>query len=352
MKSKIIFISMLSMSFQYFSSQVGINTTSPQSTLSVVNPNGGSSTDVLSVGNSNCGAPCLQVDNRSIVLYNRNGTNHRFGGIHFVPSGVSTGITGASIEGIDRDQTNGYAGLQFNTRNSTDYGTRLTIKSSGDVGIGTANPAAKLDIAGNIKIADGTQGKDKVLTSDANGLAQWKNPMFASGVDSFSTPYLYSGGGDDFFWAADAGWINNVQTPLKLNELSDPNNVYDPATGIMTVLTEGVYYIKSLIRLVNQPGATPFNGSSGIFQGYIDLKPNGASSFVTIASDSKIVTAGIYINGGIVSYDATPETMVHLNVGDQIRLSFRTYGTWHINSDTINKIHITRKISELFVYKL
>ncbi len=31
-----------------------------------------------------------------------------------------------------------------------------------------------MDVTGSIKIVDGTQGSDKVLTSDANGLASWK----------------------------------------------------------------------------------------------------------------------------------------------------------------------------------
>ena len=42
-----------------------------------------------------------------------------------------------------------------------------------NVGIGVLVPAAKLDIAGNIKITDGSQGSGKVLTSDGNGLANW-----------------------------------------------------------------------------------------------------------------------------------------------------------------------------------
>lgn len=44
----------------------------------------------------------------------------------------------------------------------------------GNVGIGTASPSAKLDINGNIRIADGTQGDGKILTSDANGVASWR----------------------------------------------------------------------------------------------------------------------------------------------------------------------------------
>jgi len=47
-------------------------------------------------------------------------------------------------------------------------------KISGNIGIGTSVPGAKLDVEGNVKIADGTQGAGKVLTSDATGLASWQ----------------------------------------------------------------------------------------------------------------------------------------------------------------------------------
>ena len=46
--------------------------------------------------------------------------------------------------------------------------------SNGNVGINTANPLAKLDVMGSFRLADGTQGLGKVLTSDANGFANWQ----------------------------------------------------------------------------------------------------------------------------------------------------------------------------------
>ncbi|MEO7046964.1 MAG: FG-GAP repeat protein [Ferruginibacter sp.] len=49
-----------------------------------------------------------------------------------------------------------------------------------NVGIGTTTPAAKLDIIGNIKITDGTQGTGKVLTSDVTGTATWQATTAAS----------------------------------------------------------------------------------------------------------------------------------------------------------------------------
>ncbi|PWJ52745.1 hypothetical protein CLV98_1323 [Dyadobacter jejuensis] len=56
-------------------------------------------------------------------------------------------------------------------------GSKVVIEQSeGKVGIGTSSLDAKLNVAGDIKIVDGTQGTGKVLTSDANGIASWRTP--------------------------------------------------------------------------------------------------------------------------------------------------------------------------------
>ena len=46
--------------------------------------------------------------------------------------------------------------------------------NTGNVGIGTSTPGAKLEVAGQIKITGGSPGAGKVLVSDANGLASWQ----------------------------------------------------------------------------------------------------------------------------------------------------------------------------------
>ncbi|MBL7943810.1 MAG: hypothetical protein JNM00_13640, partial [Flavobacteriales bacterium] len=67
---------------------------------------------------------------------------------------------------------------------ANDSWAALTVAPSSNVGIGTTIPEAKLDIAGNLKITDGTQGDGKVLTSDANGFASWQT---FSGASQWST---------------------------------------------------------------------------------------------------------------------------------------------------------------------
>jgi hypothetical protein len=59
------------------------------------------------------------------------------------------------------------------TGNVTMPGTGIW-NASGNVGIGVASPAAKLDVAGTVKIADGTQALSRVFTSDADGLGSWQ----------------------------------------------------------------------------------------------------------------------------------------------------------------------------------
>lgn len=70
----------------------------------------------------------------------------------------------------------GYSNIQSIKYSGYDFGDLILNKDGGNIGIGTASPSAKLEVAGNVKIADGTQGSGKVLTSDANGMATWQAP--------------------------------------------------------------------------------------------------------------------------------------------------------------------------------
>lgn len=71
---------------------------------------------------------------------------------------------------------------------------RLTIlKSNGNVGIGTTSPGAKLEVAGQVKIAGGSPGSGKVLTSDATGLASWQAPQPVTWLKNGSDIYYNSG---------------------------------------------------------------------------------------------------------------------------------------------------------------
>lgn len=78
---------------------------------------------------------------------------------------------------------------------------RVYIKDT--LAIGTTSPTARLHLAGNIRIADGTQGDGKVLTSNAVGLASWQTlPASGSTLDG---AYDFGGAGAGRTITADAG---------------------------------------------------------------------------------------------------------------------------------------------------
>ena len=61
--------------------------------------------------------------------------------------------------------------------NESGVAPSFNIIPGGNVGIGTTTPTANLEVAGTVKIVDGTQGLGKILTSDADGLASWKDAI-------------------------------------------------------------------------------------------------------------------------------------------------------------------------------
>lgn len=92
----------------------------------------------------------------------------------------------------------------------------LTAKVSGNVGIGTANPTAKLEVAGQVKITGGAPGVGKVLTSDATGLGSWQTPAASSSFWSASGSNISNTNSGNVGIG-----ISNPQFPLHVNHPSD-----------------------------------------------------------------------------------------------------------------------------------
>jgi hypothetical protein len=57
---------------------------------------------------------------------------------------------------------------------SNKYEDDIVIDASGNIGLGTERPTAKLDVRGQVLIDDGTQVPNYLLTTDGTGMMQWK----------------------------------------------------------------------------------------------------------------------------------------------------------------------------------
>jgi hypothetical protein len=93
---------------------------------------------------------------------NKSGSFNTFIGGGALP--LDTSLTNATAIGYD---------ARVGISNALILGDSVNAK----VGIGTAYPTKKLDVRGQIRIVDGTQGNAKVLTSDAQGNASWQNAI-------------------------------------------------------------------------------------------------------------------------------------------------------------------------------
>jgi len=79
--------------------------------------------------------------------------------------------------------------LQFHAGSTTTAAPAMVLDSIGNVGIGTTDPTHMLHVNGTVRIVNGTQAANRVLTSDASGIATWK----ALPTASYNTLYNANG---------------------------------------------------------------------------------------------------------------------------------------------------------------
>jgi hypothetical protein len=139
-----------------------------------------------------------------------------------------------------------------------------TLKGiSQNVGIGTTNPIAKLDVMGGVKIADsiniagqirmtnGTPGAGKVLTSDSTGLASWEAPALP--VSHFIGE---SYGGGIVFYVYDNGKHGLIAATA---DQSTGIQWYSGAFTVTNAIRNGINAGKSnTARLITSQGVTAY----------------------------------------------------------------------------------------------
>ena len=188
--------------------------------------------------------------------------------------------------------------IAFGYGSSGAFTETMRIKGNGNVGIGTNAPATTLDVNGQVKISGGAPGADKVLVSDANGVASWNNSSINTGA------FAYSGG-------------------------ATPQDIPTGTTIVMAF--PSVYVVGNNYSTTDNSYTCP---TAGFYHFDMQLTFKMINAFV---GDKQLVI-GFYVNGGSIwspSYvlrnSTIPDThqfsfSTQLNAGDKV--------TFHITQNT------------------
>lgn len=164
-------------------------------------------------------------------------------------------------------------GYQATTSQANAIVLGSSSNSNNKVGIGTNTPEERLHVVGSVKIVDGTQANNLVLTSDATGKASWKD---VNNGKAFGEIFRNSN------VALTTGAVNFGSTGVTSNTGLNASSI--------TVNTTGIYRITYTIGLKKSSTITA-NTNAEFYLTAGGTEINGTRAFVTLSSgDSRSVT--------------------------------------------------------------
>lgn len=168
-------------------------------------------------------------------------------------TGNTTGVFGASnspsgrgLSGICYPATGSGYGVAGHVNSPDGYSGYFTggrFHVAGNAGIGTTNPSAKLEVAGQVKITGGSPAAGKVLTSDAGGLATWE-PVPVPAVNQI---YFEVKRDASYNWPVD-GEEQKINFSTNSTIWENKGGAFDQATSTFTAPEDGIYSFKGTIH--------------------------------------------------------------------------------------------------------
>ncbi|UZT98257.1 hypothetical protein ODZ84_01420 [Chryseobacterium fluminis] len=295
--------------------RIGLGIATPMGKLDMVADNKTVSTDkeVFLRGYGTSKSPILYISsaNGTAAAPTNLVNNEDIGSISFTPRannnfawGTGTGIS-AKYKG---NGTTNLTDLSLKT-SGTD---RMKIDENGNVGIGTSTPDSKLHVAGKVKIADGTQGAGKVLTSDANGVATWQ-------ATSTSGKWV----------------LDEIYEEVRTRPLTG----YPSRNGVTDLdLTQRVYvtipaYSKAKVNLYYNVPVTFQNSSNLAHYGYVGAKVKKENVDIP-KSARRVIIPSIYSNSNPVVLFTSNSFVdeVTNNTATPMYIRYRAYGVVDITT--------------------
>ena len=253
--------------------------------------NTGGASNGLIVQSGNVGIGTLNPDSGAILNLDSRGTGNDLQIRMRNKLSAEIGDQYSSI--TSRRLGSGRSELLFGTTSGGIHNTRVTIDDNGNVGIGTSNPGAKLEIAGQIKITGGIPGVGKVLTSDSNGLASWQNPSGGGGLPSGTANQTLRHNGTD--WVANS-FLYSAGNKVGIGDISP--------TALLSVSTEtgGPFAVGTRsLQVGNTDFIVAWNGNVGIGEA-----PYEENNYFGDYTDKRLVVSGGSIVGEQNLYVQSP----------------------------------------------
>ena len=225
---------------------------------------------------------------------------------------VANGTSAAASEPWYNVATN--TGATSNTQN---------IYQMGKVGIGTSAPATKLEVnngttAGAIKIVDGTQGLNKVLTSDANGVGTWKTAVASWGAYVYGIEKSANDGTVEALSFPTSASVNDsvgytiVGTGGSIDATN--NKIYLPGTGTFRMIlyadfeygtANGTYCTDLRFEVYDSSGTSLFHNCDDVGPHDANRKNGYMQSIFTVSTTGCYiqVSSGSLCNEGVISVE-------------------------------------------------
>jgi len=231
----------------------------------------------------------------------------------FIGSGTSlTGVLQLSSTHTFTGANTFASTAAFTAVNATLPGVDISsglIVRAGNVGIGTSSPRAALEVVGQVKITGGTPGLNKVLTSDADGLATWGPPASGSGTPGGSDTQIQYNNGSAF--AGDSGLVYksgnvgigtaNPIDKLHIDGGADPSFIHFTNTASGQTVNDGLRIgmrndATGAEMIVNDGYFTITTGGNTRMQ----IQSDGSIGIGTIAPATKL-----HVSSGVLTVDGT-----------------------------------------------
>ena len=198
---------------------------------------------------------------------------------------------------VDGGGTSGY--IPKWTPDGSTLGNSKIYDNGTNVGINVTNPTARLDVNGSFRLTNGTEGNNKILTSDAAGNATWKDPVAAPAAVELGLFSVRNGTSVD-----NINNVFNITTEWGSPLYNYGGGNFNPATGNYTVANKGIY----LVNIRTNLRTTDLDNFWGQMYLYYNDAPSTDLQVTPFVGDLTFI------------FDLQFTAIVALNAGDRLRV--------------------------------